>query len=312
VQPAREQPIQWVRVRVRQPDSGASLTIGPDTDRQKIDVQPNPDAIAKLPADIKSKGTITIGIEANGGYPNSAQISGTQYGLTYDLARELANALGLKATIQAGPFPQLIPGLQGHRYDLSTSLYGESAERRQVLDFVHAAYSLGDVIVAAEQAPNKKLTFKDLCGLTVGTTAGSTQQGLVQEENTKCTAAGKPAINIKSFPSNPETVLAAVSNRVQAVALPLGGGSYAAKANPKLTLGPVDNTIKGYSGSALPKGSNLVPAVHAAMIALMNDGTWKKTLTIYGQQLTYPDLEVVEKNEPFQAASHSPSPAASS
>lgn len=279
--------------------SGASLTVGPDTSQTAVTVQPDAQAIAQLPADVKQSDSVVIGIEANGGYPNSVQINGKQYGLTYDLARELAAVLGLKPTIQAGPFDTLIPGLQAHRYQLSTSMYGETAVRRQVLDFVTAAYSVGNVIVAGPAATNKHLTFSDICGLTIGTTEGSSQAAQVQTASAACTKAGKPAVNVKQFPSNPETVLAVVSGRVQAAALPFGGGSYAAKANPQLTLGPVDMTVQGYSGSALPKGSNLLPAIHAAMIALMQDGIWKQTLNLYGQQPVYPALSVVQKNAPF-------------
>jgi polar amino acid transport system substrate-binding protein len=279
--------------------SGGSLTIGPDTGQTSISVKPDPAAIALLPASVKQSGTINVGIEANGGYPNSVQINGKQYGLTYDLARELAAALGLKANIQAGPFTDLIPGLQAGRYQLSTSLYGETAARRQVLDFVTAAYSLGNVVIAGSNSPNKHLTFSDLCGLSIGTTAASSQAALVQQASTACTKAGKPAVKIEQFDSNPDTVLAVVSNRVDGAALPMGGGTYAAKANPSLTLGPLDTQVVGYSGSALPKGSPLVPAVHAAMVDLVQDGVWKQTLTIYAQQLTMPTLTVVQKNQPY-------------
>jgi polar amino acid transport system substrate-binding protein len=279
--------------------SGGSLTIGPDTDQTSITVTPDAQAIAQLPADVKKSGTLTIGIEANGGYPNSVQISGKQYGLTYDLGRELAAELGLKPTVQAGPFDTLIPGLAAHRYQLSTSMYGETAARRQVLDFVTAAYSLGNVIVAGPKATDKHLTYNDLCGLTIGTTQGSTQATAVQAASAACTKAGKPAVKIDQFDSNPDTVLAVTSSRVDAAALPFGGGSYAAKANPQLTLGPVDTTIEGYTGSALPKGSDLINAIHAAQVALMQNGIWKKTLDLYGQQLVYPSMSVVQENAPY-------------
>lgn len=280
--------------------SSQAVTVGPDIGQGNLEVPLNQAAIDLLPKAVRDAGQITVGLEPNNGYPNSVKINDQQFGLTYDLAQLLGKSLGLKVVVDAGPFSSLIPGLQAKRFDFSSFIYLDTEERRKVVDFVYTTYALGDVVLASEKSPNKQLTFADLCGLSVGTTSGSVQQQRLERSSDTCTTQGKPVIDIQQFPSNPETVLAAVSQRVDAVALPMGGGTYAAKANPKkLTLGALDNTIQGYSGMALPKGSELKPALQAAMVQLAKDSTWKKTLELYGQEATFPDISIIEKGTPY-------------
>lgn len=279
---------------------GVAVKVGPDTAQEEISVAKHQAAIDLLPEDVAKSGTLSVGLEANGGYPNSVTTDSAFYGLTYDLAKEIAATLGLELKLNTGPFPTLLPGLQAKRFQFSTSLYGDSEERRKAVDFVYATLGLGEVLLAAKKSPEQALTFDNVCGLTIGTTAGSAQQARLETASAKCEADGKEAVNIQQFPSNPETVLSAVSNRVDGIVLHFGGAGYAAKANPdRLALGPVDMTIQRYSGIALPKDSPLKPAIQAAMVNLINTGVWKQTLTIYGQEATLPDVSVVEKGEPY-------------
>lgn len=280
----------------------ASLKVGPDTGQTTIEVKKYQPAADLLPPEFAKGGTISVGLEANGGYPNSVTGESGFYGLTYDLAKEVAATLGLELKLNTGPFPTLIPGLQAKRFDFSTSLYGDSEERRQVVDFVYATLGLGDVLLASTKQKGKVLDFGNICGLTIGTTAGSSQQSRIETSSAQCEKDGKPVVTIQQYPSNPETVLAGVSARVDGVVLPMGGAGYAAKASPsRLTLGAVDMTVQKYSGIAMPKGSPLKPAIQAAMAELVRNGVWKQTLTIYGQEATLPDVSVVEKGVPYVA-----------
>ncbi|MBY3381804.1 transporter substrate-binding domain-containing protein [Rhizobium laguerreae] len=277
-----------------------SIKIGPDTEQTTIEVKKFQAAADLLPPDFAKGGAISVGLEANGGYPNSVTSESGFYGLTYDLAKELAATLGLELKLNTGPFPTLIPGLQAKRFDFSTSLYGDSEERRQVVDFVYSTLGLGDVLLASTKQKGKILDFKNICGLTIGSTAGSSQLSRVEASSAQCQKDGKPPVTIQQYPSNPETVLAGVSARVDGVVLPMGGAGYAAKANTsKLTLGTIDLTVQKYSGIAMPKGSPLKPAIQAAMAELVRNGIWKQTLTIYGQEATFAEVSIIEKGVPY-------------
>jgi polar amino acid transport system substrate-binding protein len=279
--------------------SAKELTIGPHTDPARITVEPSPEAIALLPARLKQAGRVTVGLEANAGYPNSVTVNGSNYGLTVDLGRALGAALGLEVQEVTMPFSNVIPALGSGRIDMTPALVTDRADRRQVVDFVDASYSLAYAFLLNANSRLPSIDFASACGVTIGANSGSSQATRLAQASKECEAAGKSAIDIKLYPSVAETVLAVQSGRVEAGLVAASMAHFMLKGSPPgIRPGsPAQAERVGLVGSAFPKGSDLVPAFRAAMLSLYRSGAWKRMLEQYNDLDAYPPEAVITNTD---------------
>jgi polar amino acid transport system substrate-binding protein len=142
--------------------SGANLTATPG-----INVPKDPKIAAEVPKSIASKGTLTVAADATYA-PNEfiASDGHTVLGMDADLAKALAQAMGLKAKVQNITFDSIIPGLAANKYDLGMSSFTVTKEREKTVDFVSYAVAGTSFFVKADGGPNIQ-TLADLCGQSV-------------------------------------------------------------------------------------------------------------------------------------------------
>jgi polar amino acid transport system substrate-binding protein len=116
-----------------------------------------------------------------------------------------------------------------------------------------------------------------LCGNKVAASKGSIQAiDYLPMLSKKCTDAGKAAIDMQQFPSASDANLALMSGRVDGVMSGSVSLNYQAKlAGFKFELAPGDPYEPKYSGTALKKGSDLRPAIEAAMKAIAASPEYK-------------------------------------
>ena len=113
--------------------AAAELTATPGLD----DIQADQAIAAAVPADIKSQGTLIVAADAT--YPPDEYIAEdgkTMIGMDPDLAKAIAQIMGLKAEMQNITFDSIIPGLAAGKYDLGMSSFTDTKEREQTVDFV--------------------------------------------------------------------------------------------------------------------------------------------------------------------------------
>src|SRR5690242_7528871 len=92
-------------------NSSTSGTGGGTLTAASFSVQADPSVAGQVPADIKSKGTLTVAADAT--YPPDEFIASdgkTVIGMDADLAKALAEVMGLKASVQNVTFNAIIPG----------------------------------------------------------------------------------------------------------------------------------------------------------------------------------------------------------
>ena len=100
-------------------------------------VQPDPAAVALLPAAYKDKGELTVAMDLH--YPPTtflADDNKTPIGLNPDIARLVAKKLGLKLEFVNTSFDTIIPGIEGGRYDFTATSMSPTPERLKVLDMI--------------------------------------------------------------------------------------------------------------------------------------------------------------------------------
>lgn len=238
---------------------------------------------ATLPQEIKDKGVIKIGYQNNAGLPYGVVgEDGKDQGLNVDIANKLGEVLGIKVELAGGDFASLIPGLQSKRYDLVTNITTDTAERREVVDFVDVMYGEPSSLVVKKGSENAGKTLATACGLRIAVNVGSTQEKRTTTQSEECVKAGEAPIEISAFPGIPDMLLALTSNRVDAVYLSMGASRYLASHDDTVELGRSAGALHELNGLMTIKGNPLAESVRAAMLHLNSTGEWRTMLDGYG------------------------------
>lgn len=155
-----------------------------------------------LPAEVKAKGSITVGTQPDFEPANYTPIGedGVK-GFNIDLMDAMAAKLGLKVTYQKVPFDQLLVGVQNGKFDASIAGMTDRPSRQEKVDFVDYQVA-GTVFMVAKGNP-KKITSEvnGGCGIKIGGVKGNDDERLVNLMATACTAEGKPAPELVTFPT---------------------------------------------------------------------------------------------------------------
>ncbi|MEV6872060.1 ABC transporter substrate-binding protein [Amycolatopsis sp. NPDC051128] len=253
------------------------------TDDISVGVQPDPAAVALLPAEVKAKGTL-VSAEDLSSPPTTFMASDnkTPIGFNPDIARLIAAKLGLKLEIKNVKFDVIIPGLQGNRYDLTVSTMGTSAERLKVLDMINY-FTNGSTVATAHGNP-KQLAMDSLCGATLGVQSGSTQElkWLPKLNQQNCVSKGKEPIKAVSLPSVSDALTQVASRRIDGVFYDATSLNWAKAKQPNAfdVLQPVLNPLP--VAVALNLNSPLTPAVQAALQSIIDSPKYQEALSRWG------------------------------
>jgi len=237
---------------------------------------------AKVPQSIAADGKIVFGTDASYA-PNefTAPDGTTIIGMDVDLGTAVAQKLGLQAEFQNSAFSGIIPGIQGGKYELGMSSFSVNPERVQTVDMV--SYFTAGTSVAVKAGNPDNINADDLCGKSVGVQAGTVQVDDLAARNQKCTADGKPAIQVSELQAQTDVTLALTANRIVAFLADSPVVDYAIKT----TDGGIEAIGTPYDtapyGIVLNKGQDeFAQAVQGAVKSLMEDGTYLQILDKYG------------------------------
>lgn len=269
-------------------DDGASAGASAGTSAQipSFDVSgiKKQDAIAAmLPESISSDGKLTIGLSAD--YPPAEFLDTANHPVGYDidLSRALGAVLGLEAVAEHAEFDSIIPAI-GSKYDLGISSFTITPEREASTEMV-SYISIGSQFNVAKGNPSG-LDLSDtlgLCGRTVGVQTGTAQEDDIQSFNEDCKAAGKDAIEVKSYALNSDATTALAGQALDAV---FSDSTVAGYAQIK-TGGAVETVGKVFDaapqGIVIAKGDEATAkAIQAAVQYLMDEGIWNDILKTWG------------------------------
>ncbi len=247
-----------------------------------IPTQPTNTAIAAtVPAAIKSKGTITVAMDAT--YPPDEFIASngsTIVGMDADLATAITQVLGLKSTHVNVTFDDIIPGIQSGKYGMGASSFTDTIARQKVVDFVDY-FTAGEGFYVKTGSPLAFNGLTSLCGHTVAVESGTTEQTDAQAQAKKCTS-GK--VTILSFGNQSQANLAVSSGRADVgFADSQVAGYIVATSNGVFQNSGTAFEVAPY-GLALPKGNGMAAPVQAAVNYLIGNGVYTQILTKWGVQ----------------------------
>jgi polar amino acid transport system substrate-binding protein len=235
-----------------------------------------------VPAAVAAKGTLVVAADAS--YPPNEFIDTdgrTVVGMDADLARALAQVMGLKAKVANATFDAIIPGIASKKYDLGMSSFTDTKEREQTVDFV-TYFSAGTSFYGKATAAPAVQGLAGLCGLTVAAEKGTTQATDAAAQDKTCRKAGRKGVTVSVFRDQNGANLALSSGRADIGMADSPVADYIVKRSGgrfKVIGAPYGTAPYGI---ALAKGSALAKPVQAALSALIADGTYKRILDKWG------------------------------
>jgi polar amino acid transport system substrate-binding protein len=235
---------------------------------------------AKVPADIKAAGKLTIGTDSTYAPNEYLDTDGTTIiGFDVDLFNAVAGKLGLTTEWESAKFDAIIPGVGSGKYNVGVSSFTINKEREQQATMV-SYFSAGTQWAAKTGAT---INPDDACGKKVAVQTGTVQVDDVTARSKKCTDAGKAKITIDQYQAQSDATNAVVSGKDDAMLADSPVCAYAVKqTNGQLALvGDIyDSAPYGY---VLPKDqADFGDAIKQAVAALIADGTYKSILSKWG------------------------------
>lgn len=244
-------------------------------------VVPDAAAVALLPAAVRQAGVLTVGASV-GGQPSAFTLSDgvTVVGQDIDMTEAVARTLGLRVQRTEGTFDGIVPGLTSGKFDVATGNLAVTEARKKVVSFVTYINDGQGFAVRADDPQPPIRDLADLCGRAVSVLAGSTFEASLAKVQPRCPSAGRPPIDVRSYPDGATAQLALAQRRADVTMSTINGLRYLVSQQPRLRF--VNEYRRLDVGFALAEDSPLVPAVHAAVERLMADGTYARILAKWG------------------------------
>lgn len=281
--------------------SGARTKINLSPDQRRIST-PKVDAIAaKVPAEIRERGTLKIVNSSGSSAPLNfyATDNKTLIGVETDIAALIANVLGLKPHFTSTSWENIFVGLSSGKYDLGASNITVTEERKDRYDF--ATYRKDDL--AFEARKGSGLTVRgprDVAGKTVAVSSGTNQEKLLVEWSKENERAGREPVDIKYYQNATDTYLALASRRIDLYLGPNPNAAYHAASTGKTevvgTHSGAGTSLQGLIAATTKKGNGLVEPLTEALNEVIDNGTYGKVLARWG--LTNEAVAKSETNPP--------------
>lgn len=178
---------------------------------QQIDVKAVPE-IAAMVSD--SDGILSVGTNPPFAPFQFKDAEGNIVGFEMDLARAVAQTMGLKFKPVQQDFSMILPAISSGQIDMGGSGFTDNEERRKNYDFVDHLYAG----IQWVQRPDNPVDPNNACGLTVAvqrTTVSETDD--LRPKNEECLAQGKDEITILSYDTADNAALAVLTGRADAL-----------------------------------------------------------------------------------------------
>lgn len=233
---------------------------------------------AALPEAVRSAGKLNFTISL--AYPpmEYSDAGSTELkGFDIDLAKAIAERLGLTAEFQNVEFPQLIPQVVTGRSDMIITAFSDKVERQGQLDFIDY-FKTGNVFYTTLDHQSEIKTEADLCGKTVAVANGTSWVTWAEDLGKSICPADK-LITVIQIPTQAEHIMQIRQGRAQASVIGLEGLLDLIKQEPGkfYQIGDVGE-INHYGIAFAKANGELRDAVHATLNALKADGTYAQIL----------------------------------
>ena len=203
--------------------------------------------------------------------------AGNIVGVEMDLAQAVSEVLGLEFQPVEQDFSMILPAVQQGQVDMGGSGFTDNDERRESFDFVDHLYA--GIQWAKYSKSTKDIDPNNPCGLTVAvqrSTVSETDDVRPKQE------ACDGNLTVLSYDTSDNAALAVMMGRADAFSADSPVSAWAVDRSEG-RLQPVGEiTDAAPYGFAVPKDSDLGPAVAAALQHLIETGQYQEILAQWG------------------------------
>jgi polar amino acid transport system substrate-binding protein len=220
---------------------------------------------------IKESGKLVLGTAAD--YPPyefHKVIDGedTIVGFDIDIAKAIADDLGVELEIMDMKFDGLLPALVADKIDIIVAGMVPTEERSKTVDFTNTYYNAEQSILIKAEDKDKYLTKADIEGLVIGA-----QKATIQEDIAKSIEGAE----VKLLSKITDLVLELDSNRVDGIILVKPVATAYANSNPNFFVPEISYGVEDGVAAAINKGNeDLLEAVNVTLDKLMSEGAIDK------------------------------------
>lgn len=220
----------------------------------------------KLLSEIKERGTILIGLEAT--YPpfNYQDESGELVGFEVDVAKAIADRIGVNAEFVPTKWDGMLAGLETKRFDIITNQVTITEERQKKYDFTQPYTVSGIQVITREDKQADFNSPADLSGKSVGVGLGSNyEEWLIQNV---------PEANVSTYDDNATKLQDLLVGRLDAFLNDRLAATYLLENSGGRIVAAGEPFDKQRMGIALRKNNaDLLVALNSALDELRADGT---------------------------------------
>ncbi len=260
----------------------------PPVSTNPIPVSPTPSTVATSLAQIQERGVLIIGTAITEPFEYRDPQTSDLVGFDVEVARYIANRLGVALKWIELPFASLIPALQENKVDMVIAAMYITPERSLVVDFADPYVETGLVMAIRPDLAGQILLTTDLANRKVGVKIGATGEKLADQ----LLAEGIP-LKTQKYRTTLDSFLDLEVGRIDVVFNDYLNTLYYIHKNGSSIQVAVDSQgeviflSKASMGIAVQQGDNsLREAINAAQIEMQDDGT----LTRFFQTYISPDI----------------------
>lgn len=224
------------------------------------------------------KKEVILKIGTNAEYPPFEYKENDEYkGIDIELAKMLAEKMGMKYEIVDMQFDSLIPSVTQNKIDMSLSAITITDERKQQIDFSMPYFSANQAIIVKKDSKLVISKDDDLAKFKIGVQNGTT--GQIWIDDNLVTPKKMDEKKFKKYATNIEAITDMMNGNLDLVII----DDSAAKGYEKLKdikIIYTINTNENY-GIALPKNSVYKEKVNAALNEILTSEEWKNLLEKY-------------------------------
>jgi polar amino acid transport system substrate-binding protein len=201
-------------------------------------------------------------------------------GFDYDLARALADRMGVTLSFNNHDFDRLLGALNAGTYDSVISAMSDTRSREKQVDFVDYFLAGSGILVEAGN-PHHIYNLASLCGMTVDLQRGASQETAVAEQSKDCTKVGLKPIKVLSYTTDAEAFKHFASHEsvahisdypvVSHLARTVGGGKAYMVVGQQFGVVP-------YGIAVAKNNPQLRDRIQGALKALIQNGTYDRLL----------------------------------
>jgi polar amino acid transport system substrate-binding protein len=202
-------------------------------------------------------------------------------GFDADIVRAAVACIGVKMDFKIGAWSGLLPATIAGQADVMwNNLYYTPVRAKQV-DFVTHLIAATTGMVRKGN-PRNIHSLDDVCGVRAAAGLGTVEEASFRQVSEKCVAAGKPPVEITTYPDRPSGVRMLQNDRIDVMMSDAGALGYIIAASPN-EFERAYSILTNYKvGPGIRKDlPELRQAIFDALTILQQDGTQKELMLKY-------------------------------